>query len=133
MGFALNDSVTLTFDLVTLKFVGVIYWLWQIFLPRRMTVSHKLLKILSGQGFYIKCYCDLDIKCWHIDLIMYRGHLLNITNRFTEYHDYHSENCQDFERTWFMHRIYCDLELWPSDLKMYMGHLLIMTNLQTKY
>ena len=39
MVFALNDTVILTFDLVTSKFMGVIY------------VSHKLFKILSGHGF----------------------------------------------------------------------------------
>jgi len=48
MVFALNGTVTLTFDLVTLKFIGVIYWPWPIFLPSTMTVTHKLFKILSG-------------------------------------------------------------------------------------
>ena len=48
MVFALNGTVTLTFDLVTSKFVGVIYWPWPIFLPSTMTVSRKLFKILSG-------------------------------------------------------------------------------------
>ena len=48
MVFALNGTVTLTFDLVTSKFIGVIYWPWLIFLPSTMTVTHKLFKILSG-------------------------------------------------------------------------------------
>ena len=48
MVFALNGTVTLTFDLVTSKFIGVIYWPWTIFLLSRMTVTHKLFKILSG-------------------------------------------------------------------------------------
>ena len=48
MVFALNGIVTLTFDLVTSKFIGVIYWPWPIFLPSTMTVTHKLFKILSG-------------------------------------------------------------------------------------
>jgi len=34
-----------------------------------MTVTQKLVKILSGYGFCIKCYCDLDI--WPTDLKIY--------------------------------------------------------------
>ena len=88
MVFALNGTVTLTFDLVTSKFIGVIYWPWPIFLPSIMTVTHKLFKILSGHGFCIKWYCDLDL--WPSDLKIYRGHLLNMTNLPTMYHDCHS-------------------------------------------
>ena len=40
--------MTLTFDLVTSKFIGVIYWPWPIFIQSTMTVTHKLFKILSG-------------------------------------------------------------------------------------
>ena len=40
--------MTLTFDLVTSKFIGVIYWPWLIYLPSTMTVTQKLFKILSG-------------------------------------------------------------------------------------
>ena len=59
--FAWNDTVTLTFDLVTTKCIGVIYWPWPLFLLStcKMTVIHKIFKILSGHGFCIKCYCDL--------------------------------------------------------------------------
>jgi len=48
MVFALNASVTLTFDLVTSKFIGVIYRPCPIYLPSTMTVTQKLFKILSG-------------------------------------------------------------------------------------
>jgi len=48
MVFALKGTVTLTFDLVTSKCIGVINWPWPIFLPITMTVSHTLFKILSG-------------------------------------------------------------------------------------
>jgi len=82
MVFALNASVTLTFDLVTSKFIAVIYWPWPIFLPSSMTVTHKLFKILSGHGFGIKCYFDLDL--WPTDLKMYTGHLLTMTNLRTK-------------------------------------------------
>jgi len=97
MGFALNAFVTLTFDLVTSKFIGVIYLPCPIFLLSRMTVTHKLFKILSGHGFCIKCFCDLDL-C-PSDLKIYRGHLLTMSNLPTKYHDCHSETFQDIERT----------------------------------
>jgi len=74
--FALNTTLTLTFDLVTSKFIGVIYWPWLIFNPSTMTVTHKLFKILSGHAFGIKYYCDL----WPSDLKIYMGHLLTTTN-----------------------------------------------------
>jgi len=88
MVFALNGTVTLTFDLVTSKFIGIIYWPWPIFLPSTMTVTHKLFKILSGHGYCIKWYCDLDL--WPNDLKICRGHLLTMTNLPTKYHDCHS-------------------------------------------
>ena len=43
-----NATVTLTFDLLNSKFIGVIYWPWPIYLPSTMTVTQKLFKILSG-------------------------------------------------------------------------------------
>ena len=52
--------MTLTYHLLTSKFIGVIYWPWPILLPSKMTVTNKLFKILSGHGICIKCNCDLD-------------------------------------------------------------------------
>jgi len=54
-----------------------------------MTVTHKLIKILSGHSFCIKCACDLDL--WPTDLKICRGHLLTMTNLPTKYHDCHSK------------------------------------------
>jgi len=61
MVFALNGTVTLTFDLVTLKFIGSSIdheqssykapWLSLLFFSN----------ILSRHGFCIKCFCDLDL------------------------------------------------------------------------
>jgi len=78
----LNGTVTLTFDLVTSKFIGVIFWPWPIFLPSTMNVTYKLFKILSGHGFCIKWYCDLDL--WPSHLKFYRDHLLTMTNLATQ-------------------------------------------------
>ena len=65
--------MTLTFDILTSTFIGVIHWSWPIFLPSRMTVTYKHFKILSGHGFCIKCYCDIDL--WPSYLKIYRGYL----------------------------------------------------------
>jgi len=62
-------STLLEFNLCIHK---ILYWLWPVFLPSTITVTQKLFKILSGYGFWIKCYCDHDI--W--PKIVY-GHLLN--------------------------------------------------------
>jgi len=51
--FALNATVNLTFNLLISKIIEAIYWQLPIFLPSRMTVIHKLFKILSGHGFCI--------------------------------------------------------------------------------
>jgi len=47
-GFCIISTVTLTFDPVTSKCIGVICWPWPIFQPSSMTVTQKLFKILSG-------------------------------------------------------------------------------------
>jgi len=44
-----------------------------------MTVTYKVFKIFSGQGFRIKCYCVLDIR--PSDLEGVRGHLLSDTQK----------------------------------------------------
>ena len=51
----------LTFDRLTSQCVGVIYWPCPVFLRSTMTVTHKLFKILSTRGFWIKRYYDLDL------------------------------------------------------------------------
>jgi len=94
----------------TLKCIGVVYWVWPVFLPSTMTVTRKLFKILSGHSFCIKCYCDLDL--WPSDLNIYRGHLLSMTNLPTKYHDCHLATFQDIEQTWFLHKML----LWPWHL-----------------
>ena len=88
MVFAFNATVTLTFFLLNSIFIGVSYWVWPIFLPCIMTVTHKYLKILSRHGLCIKWYCDLDL--WPCDLNICKGHLLSMTNLPTMYHDCHS-------------------------------------------
>ena len=69
---------------MTFKFIGIIFRVRPIILLSRMTVTHKLFKILSGHGFCIKCYCDLDLG--PSDLQIYWGHLLTMTNLPSQYH-----------------------------------------------
>ena len=67
-----------------------------------MTDTHKLFNTLSGHGFCIKCYCDLDLKS--SDPKICRAHLLSMTNLPTKKNDCHSETFQDIEQTWFLHK-----------------------------
>jgi len=129
MVFALNGTVTMTFDLVTWKIIGVIYWPWPIFLLSSMTVTHTPFKLLSGHGFCIKWYCDLDLVIWKILGAIYwpwpifLPNAMNVTHKLFKILSGHG----------FCIKWYCDLDLWPSDLKFFRGHLLTMTNLPTKY
>ena len=123
--------MTLTFDLQTSKFIGVIYGPWLIFLLSTMTVTHKLFKILSGHCFCIQCYCDLDL--WPSDLKcigviywpwpIFLPSTMTVTQKLLKILSGHG----------FCIKCYCDLDLWPSNLKIYRGHLLSITNLLTKY
>jgi hypothetical protein len=108
MVFVQNATVTLTFDLLTRKFIWVIYWPWPTFLPSIMTVTQKLFKILSWHGFCTKCYSDLDL--WHTDLEFYKGHLLTMINLSTKYH----LSLKNFSRYW------ADI-MWLTDGQM-TGH-----------
>jgi len=112
--FALNGTVTLTFDPVTSKCKGVIYWPWLIFLQSTMTVTKTVFKILNGHGFCIKRYCDL----YRVNSKCKRGHLLTITNLPTKHHDCHSKLFNILNGQCFCIKWYCDLDLWSSDLEM---------------
>jgi len=75
-------------------------------------------KLLSRQGFCIKCYCDLDL--WPTGLNICRGHLMTVTSLPTKYNESHS----NFSRYWadtvfsFAKNNYnCDLDLWPKNVK----------------
>ena len=119
--------MTLTFDILILKCIGVTYWTWPIFLLSTMTVTQKLFKILSGHGFCIKCYCDLDLlisKCigviywpWPIFL----SSTMTVTHKLFKILSGHG----------FWIKCLCDLDLWPIDLKLYKVYLLTKTNLPT--
>jgi hypothetical protein len=43
--------MTLTFDTVTSKSIGVIKWSWPISMPNLKTVGKRNLKLMGGQAF----------------------------------------------------------------------------------
>jgi len=132
MVFAWNATVTLTFDLLTLKSVGVIYWPCPIFLPRRMTVSHKLFKILSWHIFFLlnaTVTLTFDLLISKIIGVIYWTWLIFLPSTMTVT----QKLFKILSEHVFCIKCYCDLDLWHSDLKMYRGHLLRMADLPTKY
>ena len=62
--------------------------LWPIFLPRRMTVTQKHFKILSGHGFSIKCYCDLDLLILKFIGVIYWPWPIFLPRRMTVSHNF---------------------------------------------
>ena len=118
--------VTLTSDL---KIIGVFYWVWTIFLPSRMTVTHNFFKILSGHGFCIK----MLLWPWHLTSkfigVIYWPRPICLPSRMTVTH----KPFKILSRYGFCIKCFCDLDLWPSYLTTSRGHLLTMTNLPTKY
>ena len=88
--------MTLTFDLLTPKTIGVIYSTQAIILWSFMTLGQRILKLLSGNGFHTKGHCDLDL--WPIDPHNNRDHLLNTGNHPMKFHDFRSKGFPDIER-----------------------------------
>ena len=89
-----------------------------------MTVSHKLFKILSGHGFCIKCYRDLDF-----DRKMYRGRLLTMTNPIPSRMTVTYKRFKILSGHGFCMNATVTLTF---DLKIDQGQLLTMTNLPPK-
>jgi len=67
--------VTLTFDLLTLKSIGVFYSKRAITLWCLKALGQRVLELLSGNGFHSSGHCDLDL--WPTDPKINRGHLIN--------------------------------------------------------
>jgi hypothetical protein len=70
--------VTLTFDPLTPKSIGVIYWAWPMYLQSLRTKGLWIVKLLIGNRFYLQGQCDPEL--WPHNPIINRAHLLAKTN-----------------------------------------------------
>jgi len=73
--FTLWVTVSLTFDLLTPKSIGVFNSIRAITLWSLKAWAQRVLQLLSGNGFHSSGHCDLDL--WHTDPKVKRGILLN--------------------------------------------------------
>ena len=73
--FALRVTVTLTFNLLTLKSLGFFNSISAITLCSLKALAQRVLKLLSGNGFHSSGHCDLDL--WPTDSKINRDLLLN--------------------------------------------------------
>ena len=75
MDFTRRFTVTLTFDLLTLKSIGIFYSIRAITLWSLKALGQRVLELLSGNGFHSSGHCDLDL--WHTDPKINRTIFLN--------------------------------------------------------
>jgi len=110
MDFTLRVTVTLTFDLLTPKSIGVFYSIRAITLWNLKALGQRVLELLSWNGFHSSGHCDLDL--WPTDLKINRGLLLN-----KGYHPMKFE-CSGSKGTWVIERKRISLfrSLWPWPL-----------------
>ena len=119
-------TVTLTFNLVTSKVIGVICWWRPTCTPSMMFLGP------SKNNLSAHCHCDLDFR--RTDLKTNRDLLLGMANLHTKYRVPRPKHSSIIERKpCFTSQGHHDLELWPSDIKINRGQLLVMTNLHTRY
>ena len=124
----LQFNVTVTFDLVTSKLIGVIYYSWQTYIWNIKTLWYILFKKINGKHFDIEGQWP-----WPSDPKINRGHLLVMANLHVKYEDFVLYTFQEISGNHFDIQGHCDLDLWSSNPKFNRGHLLIMTNLHVKY
>ena len=54
-------TVTLTFDILTPKLIGIFFGSWPTKTPITASLSSVSFKLMSGQGFYAPGHCDIDL------------------------------------------------------------------------
>ena len=108
--YCFQVTVTLTFDLVTWKSIGVICQSWPMSLWSFMIPGLSVLELSSGNHFTASGHCDLDL--WPSDLKINRGHLPVMTNVPMKFRDPRPK------RSWVIIRkpFYCFRSLWPWPL-----------------
>jgi len=110
MVFTLRVTVTLTFDLLTLKSNGFFNLIKAITLWSLKALVQRVLELLSGNGFHSSGHCDLDF--WPTDPKINRGLVLN-----QGYHPMKFEGSWS-KGTWVIERKRISLfgSLWPWPL-----------------
>jgi len=122
-------TVTLTFDLVTWKSIGVICESWSMYLWSFMILGITILELSSWNHFTISVHRDLDL--WHSDLKLNRDHLRVMINVFMKFHDPRHKRSWVIIRKPFNYFGHHDHDFWPSDLKR--GHMRVMINVPMKF
>ena len=104
------DLMTLTFDLVTQKSIGVICESWSMYLWSFMILGVSLLELSSGNHFTVLSHHDLDL--WPSDMKINRGYLPVMTSVPMKFRDPRPK------RSWVIIRkpFYCFRSLWPWPL-----------------
>jgi len=100
-------TVTLTFDLVTWKSIGVICEKWSMYILSFMILGVRVLELSSGNHFTGSSHRDLDL--WPSDLKINRGHQWVMINVPMKFHD------PTRKPSWVIIRkpFYCVESPWP--------------------
>jgi len=114
--------VTLTFDLLTSKSIGVFYSIRATTLWSLKALGQRALELLSGNGFHSSDHCDLDLS--PTDPNINRVLQLNKSYHPMKFEGLSSKGTLVIERNGFHPLGHCDLDLWPTDPKINRGLLL---------
>jgi len=107
--FTLRITVTFTFDLLTLKSVGVFYEIRAITLWSLKALDQRVLELLSGNGFHSSGHCDLYL--WPTDPKISRGLLRNQGYHPMKFEGSGSKGTRVIERKRFS--LFGSLWSWP--------------------
>ena len=113
--------MTLTFDLLTPKSIGVFSSIRATTLWSLNALAHRVLKLLSRNGFHSSGHCDLDL--WPTDIKINRNLLLNKGYHPMKFEGSGSKDTRVISGNGFHSSSHCDLDLWPTDPKINRGLL----------
>ena len=107
--FTLRVTVTLTFDLLTPKAIGVFYLIRAITLWSLKSLCQRVLELLSGNGFHSSAHCDLYL--WPTDPKINRGLLFKKGYHSMKFEGSVSKGTRVIERKRFS--LFGSLWPWP--------------------
>ena len=114
--------MTLTFDLLTPKSIGVFNSISAITLRSLKALAQRVLELLSGNGFHSLGHCDHGL--WPTDLKINRGLLLNKGYHLWSLKALAQRVLKLLSGNGFHSLGHCDVDLWPTDPKINRGLLL---------